>query len=297
MPRLPLLSVFLLAAACSQAQPDQGHQSHKEMKAAEGDSRHHDKAAAGAIVGLRQMRSLKGVVPESSGLAPADKTNTFYTFGDDGNSPTLYKITGNGTLVSTIELNTTNIDWESLSRDPDGNYFLGDCGNNNSSRTDLRILRFRPEQPKDVGVISFRYPGQTEFPPAKKKDRDFDCEATCWHDGLIWLFTKDRARGQASKVYTVPDKPGNYTATYVTTINIPGEVTDAAISPSGRRLVLLGRSELFILDGITWDKLLQDTPQRVYLTGIGQSEGFAFKDERNVLISTEQGGLYEYVLP
>ena len=282
--RLPLLLLLALSAACSQAQPD---------KVVSNDVRPRDAAAANAIPGLQAVGSIKGTVPESSALIEAPTPKTYYSIGDDGNTPTLYTIGVTGKLQGKTELKTQNIDWESLARDEAGNYFIGDCGNNNSVRTDLRILRFRPEAPDDVSVIAFTYPDQTEFPP-KKKARNFDCEAILWHENQILLFTKDRGLGTTSKVYTLPDQPGQYVAKPLTKLAIPGEVTDAALSPSGRRLVLLGRGELFILDGSRWDRLLKDTPLHVSLGEIGQTEGVTFKDEKTLLISTENGGLFQY---
>ena len=283
------VGLLLLTASCSEAQSD------KTSGAVKGGDRHKDTDAAAKVPGLRTVGSLKGVVPESSGLAPAAAGN-YYSFGDDGNSPTLYEITGAGKLVRTVEVGAPNTDWESLSRDPQGNYYIGNCGNNESTRRDLSIYRVRPESPQQVGKISFSYPDQDEFPP-KKKQRNFDCEATLWHDGQVWLFTKDRGQASTSKVYTVPDKPGEYTAKKVTSLAIPGEVTDAALRADGRRLVLLGRGELFILDGNTWAEILKATPRHIALTGAGQTEGAVFKDDNTLLISTEQGGLYEYKLP
>jgi hypothetical protein len=116
-----------------------------------------------------------------------------------------------------------------------------------------------------------------------------------WQGGKVWLFTKDQQQ-RASNVYTVPDQPGSHTAQRVGSIAIPGQVTDAALSPNGRRLILLGRGELYILDGSSWNDILKATPKQIDLAGAGQTEGVAFKDEKTLLISTEQGVLYEYQL-
>lgn len=300
LPLLPAAVALLLTTACSQAQPDTSAEKASSAKSMaempKGGDRRKDKAAAAAIPGLRQVGSLKGVVPESSGLAAATAPGNYFSFGDDGNSPTLYEINGTGKLMRTIEVPATNTDWESLSQDGRGTYYIGDCGNNENQRTDLKILTFRPDAPKQVGTINFRYPDQTEFPP-KKKQRNFDVEASLWHDGQVWLFSKDRAQDRASKVYTVPEQPGTYTAKLVTTLAIPGQVTDAALRADGHRLVLLGRGELFILDGNTWADILKATPRVVSLEGAGQTEGAVFKDNGTLLISTEKGDLYEYTLP
>ena len=297
IPLLPAALALLLVSACSEAQTDNtaGHAA-TAATAAKGGDRRKDKNAAAAIPGLRRVGSLKGVVPESSGLAPATAGQSYYSFGDDGNSPTLYEVSGTGQLVRTVEINAPNTDWESLSRDPQGNYYIGNCGNNESSRRDLAIYRVRPDNPQQVGKINFTYPDQNEFPP-KKKQRNFDVEASLWHDGQVWLFTKDRGQQAASKVYTVPDQPGTYTAKLVTSLAIPGEVTDAALRADGHRLVLLGRGELFILDGNSWAEILKATPREISLSGAGQTEGAVFKDDNTLLISTEKGDLYEYKLP
>ena len=290
-------SLLLLSASCSQAQSDQPAQTAPTSTVApKGGDRRKDAAAAALIPGLRSVGSLKGVVPESSGLCPAPQAGSYYSFGDDGNSPTLYQIDGTGKLLSTLEVPATNIDWESLSRDDQGNYYIGDCGNNESLRRDLTLYRLRPDQPAQIGKITFHYTDQTEFPP-KKKQRNFDCEASLWHDGQVYLFTKDRGQQRTSKVYRVPAQPGDYTAKLVAALAIPGEVTDAALRPDGHRLVLLGRGELFILDGTSWEAILKARPRHISLTGAGQTEGCAFKDASTLLISTEQGGLYEYKLP
>ena len=294
IPLLPAAMALLLVSACSEAQSDKNT---GDRAATKGGDRRKDSGAAAAIPGLRQVGSLKNVVPESSGLAPANAPNTYYSFGDDGNGPWLFKITGEGKPVGAqIDVATTNTDWESLSRDDQGNYYIGDCGNNENLRRDLVIHKIRPDQPRQVQDIRFTYPDQSEFPP-KKKQRNFDVEASLWQGGKVWLFTKDRGRQAASKVYTVPDQPGSYTAKLVTSLAIPGEVTDAALRSDGRRLVLLGRGELFILDGNSWADILKATPRRVDLTGTGQTEGAVFKNDKILLISTEQGGLFEFTLP
>ncbi|MET4075309.1 hypothetical protein [Hymenobacter sp. UYCo722] len=297
---LPAAVALLFTTACSQAQSDIPADKNAAGQSApdlpKGGDRRKDKNAAAAIAGLRSVGSLKGVVPESSGLAAAPEAGKYFSFGDDGNSPTLYEIDATGKLVRTIEVPATNTDWESLSQDGRGTYYIGDCGNNENQRRDLKIYTFRPDSPKTVGTIVFTYPDQSEFPP-KKKQRNFDVEASLWHDGQVWLFTKDRAQDRASKVYTVPEQPGTYTAKLVTTLAIPGQVTDAALRADGQRLVLLGRGELFILDGNTWADILKATPRVISLQGAGQTEGVVFKDNGTLLISTEKGDLYEYTLP
>lgn len=300
--KLPLLLLPLcLATACSSAADNAGgagsppeiSQTHPGKKGKKGHKKHKKEEEAENLPGgLRRVGRLSDGIRESSGLCAAPEAGTYYTFGDGGNLPTVWRVDATGQQVGEFTLGAPNRDWESLSRDPSGNYYMGDCGNNNSDRQDLAILRFRPDNPTQVGKINFKYPGQTEFPPSKK-DRNFDCEASLWHAGQVYLFTKDRGQSSTCKVYAVPDQPGSYTAKLVTKLVIPGQITDATLAPDGRRLVLLARQELFILAGNSWEDILKATPRHVSLEGAGQTEGVAFKDANTLLITTEQGDVYE----
>ena len=247
--------------------------------------------------GLEKVGELEGV-HESSGLALADQPGTFYTFGDDGNPPVIFKVDATGKLLKTIRLSgATNRDWESLSHDDNGNYFIADAGNNDSDRRDLILYRFRPDAPDQVGAIHFSYPDQKDFPPKKKK-RNFDCEASVWYGGKIYLFTKDRGQHETSKVYAIPDRPGTYQANLVAKLAISGQVTDASLSPNGRRLLFMGREEMFLLEGADLPAILRNgsKPKRISLKDAGQTEGVVFTDNNTLYISTEQRSLYRYKL-
>ena len=247
--------------------------------------------------GLEKVGELAGV-PESSGLALTGQPGTFYTFGDDGNPPIIFQVDDTGKLLQTIRLpSAVNHDWESLSRDNRGHYFIADAGNNNSDRRNLTLYRFRPDAPDQVSSINFSYPDQKDFPPHKKA-RNFDCEASVWYDGQIYLFTKDRGQHETSKVYTVPDRPGTYVADLVAKLAISGQVTDASLSPNGRRLLLMGKEEMFLLEGANLPAILKNGNQakRISLQDAGQTEGVVFTNDNTLYISTEQGSLYRYKL-
>jgi len=296
----PLLGVMLVASSCSPADNNQDAAAAGQPQIVAQAGKKGKKGKKGAAkkskdelpAGLRRVGRLPDGIFESSGLCPAPEAGTYYTFGDDGQQPIVFRIDGAGQQVGQFTLGAPNHDWESLSRDNSGNYYMGDCGNNNSDRQNLAILRFRPAQPDKVGKISFKYPDQTAFPPPKS-ERTFDCEASLWHAGQVYLFTKDRAQETTCKVYTVPETPGTYTAKLITKLAIPGQVTDATLSPDGRRLVLLARQELFILEGNSWEAILKATPRHISLKGAGQTEGAAFKNGSTLLITTEQGAVYE----
>ncbi|SNR69240.1 MULTISPECIES: hypothetical protein [Hymenobacter] len=279
-----------LLGSCSEAQTQHSEDKQKQEKSGKKKGK---KGKDGAdIPNLTKVGTLSGV-PESSGLALTGQAGTFFTHGDDGTQPIIYKVSTTGKTLAQLDIPVKSHDWESITRDQSGNIYIGDVGNNNNDRRDLVLYRLNPENVSVVQEIHLKYPDQRDFPPSKE-ERNFDCEATLWHDGKVYLFTKDRAQEQTSKVYSVPDRPGTYTAQQVTSIAIPGQVTDAALSPNGRRLVLLARQEMFVLEGNSFAEILKATPRQISLKGAGQTEGAVFTDNNTLYISSEQGSLYTY---
>ncbi|UOG75877.1 hypothetical protein MTX78_04590 [Hymenobacter tibetensis] len=299
MSRIFLLALGLTAlvgSGCSQAQSDNAKEStdspKSEKKGKKNKKGGKEKEVAAA---LEPVGELQGGVPESSGLAHGGRPGTFFTHGDAGREPILYLINEKGELLGQRELPVTNVDWESLSDDGKGTIFVVDAGNNNNSRKDLVVYRVKPDQPDKVSKINFRYADQTAFPPPKE-ERNFDCEASLWNAGKLYLFTKDRAQQTTSKVYTLSDQPGTHTAQLLTKLAVDGEVTDADLSPDGRHLALLGREKLYLFEGTDLASALKATPKTVSLKGAGQTEGVLFLDNGTLFISTEQGALYRYKL-
>ena len=244
---------------------------------------------------LTKVGQMASEVKESSGLAPAGVPGTFYTHGDAGTGAVLFKINKEGKLLGKVKLPVPNKDWESLSYDNEGNILVCDCGNNDNNRKDLVVYRVNPASPDKVSEIKFSYPDQQDFPP-KKKERNFDSEGSLWHNGQIYLFSRDRGRQQTSKVYTIPAEPGNHVATKVTELKIDGEVTSASLSPDGKTMALLTKESLLIYSGSGMADILKATPKIISTKGAGQTEGSEFIDNQNLLISTEEGVLYQYKL-
>ncbi|GAA4372837.1 hypothetical protein [Hymenobacter koreensis] len=286
---------LLVSTACSEAQSDiKGEKGGKKEGGKKGGKK--GSSPMNPIAGLTKIGTMPSEVPESSGLARGPEAGTFYTHGDHGNTPTLYLVRQNGELVRRVEIpGIQQEDWESLAQDNQGRLYIGDCGNNSNSRQDLTIYRLDPNNPSKVSPIRFSYPDQKEFPPAKN-DRNFDVEASLWRDGTLYLFTRNRARGRDCKIYTLQaDGPAKQTAKLLGQLTLPGEVTDANLSPDGKHLALLGREQLYICD-VNGTNFTQAKAKTVELPGAGQTEGVVFTDDQTLVISTEQGVLYQYKL-
>jgi hypothetical protein len=84
---------------------------------------------------------LPSIIDESSGLAFYNDT-LLITHNDSGDKPLLYFFTLRGKLVHTLFIeNALNEDWEDITSDNQGNIYIGDIGNNNNKRKDLKIYK------------------------------------------------------------------------------------------------------------------------------------------------------------
>lgn len=125
--------------------------------------------------------SLPFILTEASGLEVTNR-NSFWSHNDSGGNNELYNFDSTSALRKTLAIsNSANTDWEDSARDSAGNIFIGDFGNNDNDRKNLKIYKI--PNPSSIGgnsvsaeVIKFIYPDQTAFPPSKPF-RNFDVEA------------------------------------------------------------------------------------------------------------------------
>lgn len=291
MRKILTLALLALTTACS-AQADEAGKGKKKNKGGKKKGR----TEMAAVAGLTRTGSLTGVA-ESSGLALAEAPGTFYTHGDHGNRPELFRINWEGKLLETISVpGARNQDWEALAHDNKGRLYLADVGNNGNDRRDLTIYRFDPKKPTaSAEAIRFHYADQTAFPPAKAA-RNFDCEAVIWRNGTLYLLTRDRGQHRNCRIYSLPDAPAtNAVAKYVGAYELDGEISGADLSPDQRSLALIGREKLFLV-ALPNQTLTGGQVQTIALAGAGQTEGVVFVDDKTLAISTEQGAIYRYVI-
>lgn len=143
----------------------------------------------------QKLASLPSELTEISGLERLNDS-LLIAINDGGNSPTLFLIDMHGKLVKSVHVsNATNVDWEDLTLDSKGQYlYIADVGNNLNQRRDLcfykidvRLLLLADSIPAER--IPFSYSNQLLFPPEKNKLL-FDCEATAFYNGQLYLFGK-----------------------------------------------------------------------------------------------------------
>lgn len=239
---------------------------------------------------VSRLAGLPTRIGESSGLAFDPATRTIWTHNDGGSPAELFQLDFTGQLRRMVPFTIPNVDWEDLTRDTDGYFYVGDFGNNGNTRRDLTIYRLRPDQPADVATIRFRYADQRQSPPGRDS-LNFDCEAFFYHADSLYLFSKNRGRGPVT-VYALPAQAGEFVARRVGQIRINRMVTGAALSPSGTRFALLTYGKILLFDLVPGQPLLSHPAECIRFSH-AQTEGITFINDTTLIVSNEQRKLFK----
>lgn len=257
---------------------------------------------------LKVITDLPKTLKEVSGNE-LDTTKKFvWMHNDSGNKPRLYGVTFDGKIVKELKIDAKNHDWEDLTKDDQGNIYIGDFGNNQNKRKNLKILKIKhSDLEKDevtVEKIKFEYPEQKNFPP-KKKARFFDTEAFFYWNNHFYIFTKSRVATAygTSFLYRIPanSKKKHKAKRLAKFENCNANscwITAAAISPDKTKVVLLSQKNVIVFSNFTGDDFFSGRKQVFPITINTQKEGVCFKDNNTLLITDEYsrgfgGNLYE----
>ena len=183
---------------------------------------------------LNEIAILPTLILETSGLAFFE--NQLWTHNDAGNEDKIYQIdTTDGTILNTVIIaNSDNKDWEDLAEDGT-HLYIGDFGNNDGDRTDLKIYKVPKSQLASgiatAEVIEFSFADQTDFTPSNN-NTDYDCEAFFFYNDSLHLFSKNWI-DQQTRHYVVPSQSGTYVAEVVEAMDVQGLITGADINENG----------------------------------------------------------------
>lgn len=247
-----------------------------------------------------KISTLPDEVSETSGLIQL--ANGLWTHNDSGNTPELFLLdTTTFEVIRSVHISShSNVDWEELTHNST-HVFIGDFGNNNGNRTNLRVLRFELSLLLDAAMdtieaeeISFDYPDQTNF--QSSSEHSFDCEAFIFYNDSLQLFTKHWGN-EYTKHYTLPAVPGNYTAILKDSLLVEGQVTaahiqgDTLIALLGYRPSSFFEPFLFLLWDFQGDDFFSGNKRRINLGTVldmGQNEAIYFTDDFAGYITSEK---------
>jgi hypothetical protein len=237
------------------------------------------------------------ILSETSGLEVNDSL-TLWTHNDSGGEDRIYLVNHNAQILDSFDIiNANNKDWEDLAKDDaTGNIFIGDFGNNNQSRDDLRIYIVNPDTLTNnnhqliTETISFSYPDQSSFPPSSN-NKNFDCESMFFYNDSLYLISKNTSNigtGYA-KLYRLPSIAGSYTAELMDSFYFHEPITAADISPDGNTLIVTGYLSLFIFKNYSGSNFFNGTLIKKTYTIVSQKEAIVFANDSTIYISDEEG--------
>lgn len=242
---------------------------------------------------------LSGSLEEISGLAIFQEE--LIGHNDRSNPATLFFINaGSGETESAISIaGIPNNDWEDIAQSADHMY-IGDFGNNEGDRTNLgiHVVPLSALNPGGSnianadGTIFFSYPNQSVFDVT---EHNFDCEASFYHEGFIYLFTKHRT-DRRTTMYRVPAETGTtHPAERLGSFEAGGRITGADINADGTIVALTG----YRRSGNCFVWKLYDFEGADFLSGkkeqgilgpfsqFGQVESVVFKTDSQLFLANE----------
>ncbi len=240
------------------------------------------------------------LLDETSGVVFTD--GAIWTHNDSGNSNTIYRIdsTSNAVLQTVVISNATNVDWEDITAD--NNYiYIGDIGNNNGNRTNLKIYRVAKSAltltatTVTADVINYSYSDQTTF-TSLPNNNNFDCESILFYNDSLHLFSKNWVDKQ-TRHYVLPSTPGTYIAQMRETLNVGFLVTGAGIQQNGV-VVFIGYDNAGLAPIFLY--MLYDYKNGLFFSGnkrkfnalnalsYGQTEGIDFRNGAYGYVSNER---------
>lgn len=236
---------------------------------------------------------------EVSGMIFHQPTQKLWMLQDKGNPSELYVYSVAGTFENTVTVNNQeNTDWEDLSQDTNGNIYIGNFGNNDNKRKDLRILKVDAGSLTSNSVnasqeTTFYYEDQTDF-PHKKSNLLYDCEAFVATNDAFYLFTKNRSKGFDGTfyVYKVPNKNGNFKAEKIATLQTCGQykscaITGAALNKNGNQIALLTHDKVLLIPFVNDNSFKQENITIKELGHNSQKEALTFKSDKQLFMADE----------
>ncbi len=197
-----------------------------------------------AAPGVLQIGSIEHPrLTESSGLTAGRRdTNVLWTHTDGGGKKqVLYAMNRAGKHLAEFRVLGAEIeDWEDMASDDQGHLFIGDLGNNDARRSQIRVHQL--DEPdlavaRAGGVVisrswTLRFPG-----------KPFDCESLFVWRGAGYLVSKvfNDERAELHR-FSLTNPAPQQTIEFVARLRIESPVTGASLSADGRLLALVAKN-------------------------------------------------------
>jgi hypothetical protein len=229
-----------------------------------------------------------GKLAEVSGIAASvSQPGVFWVHDDSGAGANFFAIDAAGNVLQEYTVTASAQDWEDIALGPGGFIYIGDVGDNASSRTNCRILRIaEPTVPATPGAsinmahdeFWFTYPGGSQ-----------NCETMLvdWASGTPYLVEKVGTTTPRVHRFPMPLDTawtsGNPVA--LTAVTAAGTflstLTGGDSSTDGRRIILRGYSggrEYALPAGSTFDDIFNQAGTAVTMPGGQQYEAVCYTD-------------------
>jgi len=227
---------------------------------------------------------------ELSRIVPAKGREEYWGHNDKGNDEDIFRFNIKGKILQKVELKgVKNNDWEGMTIDSNRNLYIADIGDKELRRKSYRIYQFAEPKTsakkiRKINSYKFNYAG----------GKPHNCEAIFAMNDRLYIITKEQEAKQ--KIFCIDKlkKKKTILARQVGSLNISGQVTDAAYSPERKQLAVLTEKEINFYHVAKESDLLKPP---VYSTHIpfDQCEALCY-DENHLVLTNEPGNIWKYPL-
>ncbi len=248
-----------------------------------------------------EVLSVNGDLSELSGFE-FDRSGKLWGINDSGNPPELYQIDSIGNIARIIRItNAKNIDWEDMTQDDQGHFFIGDFGNNTNKRRVLTIYKI--ENPVDIRgnktraeIIKFKFKELMHTKKVPDSIMNYDIEAFVYYNKELFLFTKNRTKpfDGYTHLYSIGSFAANHNVKYISKFRTCSSnkylcwITSASISPDKKKLALLSSNKIFIFRNWRGNDFFSGQVKEIDLGLVTQKEAITFYNDSIVLYADEK---------